>query len=91
MKTVFFKKLMPVAVFAVGITGAFVTTSMQSAAKSAAPEIGYLRDADKHCDFERPISCNDIPGPVCLQNTTSGPQVWAEDAQGNCTKLTYRP
>lgn len=91
MKTVFFKKLMPIAVFAVGITGAFVTTSMQSAAKAATPEIGYLRDADKHCIFDMEVTCSDVNGPVCLQNITSGPQAYAEDAQGNCTKLTYRP
>lgn len=88
MKTVFFKNLVPVAVFAVGIAGAFATTSMQSASKSFAFEQGWTLNGTA-CNI--PVSCSDIPKPVCLQNVTSGAQAFAKDAQGNCNKLTYRP
>jgi hypothetical protein len=91
MKTVFLKKMIPVAVFAMGIAGAFVTTSMQSTPKTVALEYGYLPDANNHCASDVEITCNTIPKQVCLQNITSGPQVFAEDAQGNCSKVTYRP
>lgn len=82
--------MMPVAVFAIGITGAFVTTSMQRATKAAAPEIGHLLNADGECsDVE--VTCSDIPKQVCLQFVTSGPQAFAQDENGNCNKVTYRP
>lgn len=89
MKTIL-KKSMPVAVFALGIAGAFVTTSMQSASKDAAPEIGYILNANNQCtDVE--VTCSDIPRQVCKQNVTSGPQAFALDDNGNCNKVTYRP
>lgn len=90
MKTVFLKKMMPLAVFALGIAGAFVTTSMQSASKEYIPQIGYLLDANNECsDVE--VTCGDIPKQVCLQHVTSGPQAFAKDEDGNCNVVTYRP
>ncbi|WP_163399426.1 DUF6520 family protein [Flavobacterium fluviatile] len=89
MKTML-KKIMPVAVFALGITGAFVTTSMQSASTDAAPQLGYILDANNECsDVE--VTCSDIPKQVCRQNVTSGPQAFAKDEDGNCNQVTYRP
>ncbi|HEX8015657.1 MAG TPA: DUF6520 family protein [Flavobacterium sp.] len=90
MKTVLLKKMMPLAVFALGIAGAFVTTSMQSTSKDVTPEIGYTLDANNECsDVE--VACNSIPKQVCLQHVTSGPQAFAKDENGNCNIVTYRP
>lgn len=90
METVILKKMMPLAVFAFGIAGAFVTTSMQGASKESAPQIGYLLDANNECsDVE--VTCSDIPKQVCQQHVTSGSQAFAKDEDGNCNIVTYRP
>ena len=88
MKTLFLKNMMPFAVIALGISGAFVTTSMQSA-KSLAPKIGFTLNAQGACNVQ--VNCSDIPAQVCRLSGATGPQAFGKDAQGNCTQVLYRP
>ncbi|MFD2943278.1 DUF6520 family protein [Flavobacterium notoginsengisoli] len=57
MKTPF-KNVLPIAVVALAVSGAFVTTSMQSASKSTAPQVGYPRNAMGNCILNQPQNCN---------------------------------
>lgn len=90
MKTTFLKSIVPFAVVAImGISGAFLTTSMQSDSKTLAPLVGYVNGPQGPCDS--PVECSDIPNQVCRANDTTGPQAFAKDEQGNCTVIAYRP
>ena len=89
MKSLFLKNIAPFAVIAMGISGAFLTTSMQSVSKSAAPN-GYTLNAQGACNIE--VNCSNItPRPVCRQFGDSGPQAFGKDAQGNCNVQLTRP
>ncbi|PXY40865.1 hypothetical protein DMB65_09800 [Flavobacterium cheongpyeongense] len=86
MKTNFFKNMIPAAVVALGISGAFVTTSMQSASSMTAPRIGYTLDENDECDIE--VNCNTTPNPICVSST--GSQAFGKNAQGNCDVQLYK-
>ncbi|MBS7253331.1 hypothetical protein [Flavobacterium branchiicola] len=84
MKTTFLKSTMPFALVALmGITGAFLTTSMQSASKP--PIVGYINSATKPCDV--PVSCDSTPSPFLCE--ASGQQAFGK--ANNCQQLRYRP
>lgn len=87
MKTNFFKNMVPVAVIALGISGAFFTTSMQSASNAAAPRLGYVLDENDDCDIS--VNCNTTPNPIC--QSSSGEQAFGKNAQGNCDVVLYKP
>jgi hypothetical protein len=89
MKTLILKNMMPFAVVAMGISGAFVTTSMQSDSKSNAPKLGYTLNGQGACNVQ--VNCSDIPNQVCRLNGATGPQAFAKNAQGNCNEIVYRP
>ncbi|SHM44907.1 DUF6520 family protein [Flavobacterium xanthum] len=89
MKKTFLKKMMPFAVVVMGISGAFLTTSMQSDSNSAAPRMGYINGAQGACSVS--VNCSDIPGQVCRANGTTGTQAFGKDSQNNCVELLYRP
>lgn len=90
MKTMFFKNMIPVAVVAMGISGAFFTTSMQSASKVVAPKIGYILNAQGACNIQ--VDCNTTPrNQICRLNGDSGPQAFGKNLQGNCNEVLYRP
>ncbi|WP_225738108.1 DUF6520 family protein [Flavobacterium sp. PL002] len=89
MKKTFLKKMMPFAVVVMGISGAFLTTSMQSDSNSVAPRTGYINGAQGACSV--PVNCSDIPGQVCRANGTTGAQAFGKDSQNNCVELLYRP
>lgn len=80
---------MPVAVIALGITGAFATMSMQSSTKSIAPKTGYVLNAQGACNI--PVSCNTQGTQICRLNDTSGPQAFGKNAQGDCNEVLFRP
>lgn len=86
MKTVFFKSTVPFALVAMmGISGAFLTTSMQSADSSLAPKQGYIDSDDKPCDT--PVNCVDNnTGSLCQAD---GQQAFGKD--NNCQEVLYRP
>lgn len=89
MKTSFFKNVMPAAVIALGITGAFATMSMQHTSNSTAPKIGYVSNAQGPCNIQ--VSCDDTGSQVCRLNGATGPQAFGKNAQGNCNEVLYRP
>lgn len=90
MKTMFFKNMIPVAVVALGISGAFFTTSMQSASRDVAPKTGYVLNAQGACNI--PVECNTTPSnQICRLNGDSGPQAFGKNPQGNCNVVLYRP
>ncbi|WP_294958303.1 hypothetical protein [uncultured Flavobacterium sp.] len=85
MKKTFLKSTMPFAVAAVlGISGAFFTTSMQSASKLA-PRDGYINSLSGVCDVQ--VQCSDNSNnPICKAN--------GQDAFGkenNCAETLYMP
>ncbi|MEL1254085.1 hypothetical protein AAEO57_09885 [Flavobacterium sp. DGU38] len=84
---------MPIAVIALGISGAFVTTSMQSASKANPPQIGYPLNAQGGCNENIPQSCDNTPKAFLCRvgGGTAGPQAFGKDAQGNCVQTLWRP
>lgn len=91
MKTKFFKNVLPFAVMALAISGAFVTTSMQKASKDAASRIGYALNPDGSCSnilqncetVQKPFACY-------IGGGTSGVQAYGKNA-GNCVDMLWRP
>lgn len=92
MKTLFLKNVMPIAVVALGISGAFLTTSMQNASKAAAPKLGYALNANGTCS-NIAQNCDTTPKPfMCyIGGGTSGVQAYGKNPQGNCVEVLYRP
>ena len=88
MKTLFLKNMMPAAVIAMAVSGAFATTSMQSVSKKEAFKWGYLPNATGGCSNVR-IACDDTPKPdLCQVNNTGAV---AYDPDTNCIQALYRP
>lgn len=86
MKTLFLKNIAPFAVIAMGISGAFLTTSMQTAPKKALPT-GYTLNAQNKCNIA--VDCIDVsPNPVCRQGGT-GPQAFGLSG-GSCAVTLYQ-
>lgn len=89
MKTLILKNVAPFAVILFAVSGAFITTSMQSAPKSVLPN-GYIPNAQGPCNVE--VNCSNISNrPLCRQGVTTGPQAFGKDSQGNCNVELYRP
>ena len=89
MKTLF-KNVLPIAVMALAVSGAFVTTSMQSTSKISAPKLGYPKDNLGNCILDEPQNCNttDIGVYCYVGGGTSGTQAYG-DAQ-NCQEILFR-
>ena len=87
MKTLFLKNMMPVAVIALAVSGAFATTSMQSVAKKDAPKLGHFPDGMGGCSVES-IQCSDTPSPNACQVSSSSPIAYDPDT--NCVEQLYR-
>jgi hypothetical protein len=82
MKTISLKKRMATAaVVVMGISGAFLTTSMQSTSKDAHRD-GYINSLTGICDVR--VNCSDIPNVVCESNNQ---QAKGED----CTEILFQP
>jgi hypothetical protein len=82
MKTIFLKKRMTAAsVVLMAISGAFLTTSMQSTSKVAHRD-GYINSLTGICDIK--VNCSDVPDAVCQAN---GQQAYGE----NCTEVLFQP
>jgi len=88
MKNLFLKKMLPVAVFLLGILGAFTTMSMQDADVVAAPKTGWHANAaGQPCMVE--LTCSDIPGQVCRASYPNG--LIAYDKPTGCVTAVFRP
>jgi hypothetical protein len=90
MNKLFLNDSIPIAVIALGITGAFITTSMQSISEVKPPVIGYLVDAQGLCR-DVPITCGTLSPFLCRLNGTTGPIAYEKDDSDNCVQPLYRP
>ncbi|UUF13134.1 MULTISPECIES: DUF6520 family protein [Flavobacterium] len=94
MKTTILKKMMPFAVFVLGITGAFFTVSMQSSAKAEVlPIIGYVDALNGGSPCDIPVDCDTETGDICRQFDDSGPVAKAKfpNESTTCSREVYRP
>jgi hypothetical protein len=86
MKTNFVKMILPVAVFALAVTGAFASHAMNNAKKVAnAPVQGWLR-INGACN--QSIQCSNTGNVLC--KTASNQQVFGKDTAGDCSVELYR-
>lgn len=84
MKATFFKSTMPfAAAVVIGLSGAFLTTSMQSVSK-AAPRDGYIEGLSGKCSVK--VECTDNDTPICQAN---GQQAFGDNA--NCDEVLHMP
>ena len=91
MKLINFKKVLPIAIFVLGILGAFATTSMQSVKAEMAPVPGYVATPDDPCGIQ--VECSDQVGQLCRLFYPDGPQAKAldDDSETSCSQEIYRP
>lgn len=89
MKTIFFKKLMPLAVFALGIGGAFTTMSMQETAKSNEVK-GYAINSQTQQPCSLEINCVDFGTEMCRVSYPSG-HIAYDKPGGICLDALWRP
>jgi hypothetical protein len=91
MKTLFLKNMMPIAVVALGLSGAFVTTSMQSVSKAeTAPKVGYVRIPNTMKCSDVSVNCNTTPTPFLCQ-LGANIAYDKDPATNNCVQPLYRP
>ncbi|MCD0474049.1 DUF6520 family protein [Flavobacterium sp. EDS] len=91
MKTLILKKMMPVAVFVLAISGAFLTTSMQSDAIIDDEIDGYATPiGGTPCSV--PVECSDEFDEVCrlVEDDDESPQAFGLDGT-TCPIILYRP
>ena len=87
MKKLILKNIAPFAVIVMGVSGAFLTTSMQSASR-ALPN-GYTLDAERDCNIE--VNCGtNSNNPKCKQFGDTGAQAFGK-VGNNCPTELYRP
>lgn len=93
MKTVFFKKGLPVAVVAIAIAGAFSTNAMNRHAENVAIVPGYEQLNPQATECEQKDDCSTInTGTLCTVGyDPEGAQLFDKNAAGECRVTLYRP
>jgi hypothetical protein len=93
MKTNFSKQVLPVAVFALAIAGAFTTNAMNVRSKTATAVQGYVKLNPQATSCEQRDMCSTINnGNICTVGLVpSGAQLFAKNASGQCSVIIYRP
>lgn len=87
MKKRIVKMILPMAVFALAITGAFASHAENVAKKAAPASIqGWLQVAGT-CN--KSIQCSESGTVLC--KTTANQQVFGKDEAGDCAVELYRP
>ncbi len=86
MKKSIVKMVLPMAVFALAITGAFASHAENVAKKKPAPIQGWLQVAGA-CN--QSIQCSESGTALC--KTTSNQQVFGKNEAGDCEVELYRP
>ena len=90
MKPIILKKMIPIAVFVLGILGAVTTTSMQSTAKVDTNLTGYASIPNNPCSV--PVICSDDGGEYChVEDIPTNPQAFRKDGLTTCPDPLYRP
>lgn len=88
MKNQFSKLFAPAAVFTFAIAGAFATHAMNTSESKVAPPLtGWERHAPNVC--EASIQCRTEQNVICT-SPTSGMQLFAKDASGDCVVKLYK-
>lgn len=82
-----FRRLIPIAVFALAIAGAFTTQAMNGSNKKVSTFQGYVKVNPLGTMCNTSITCSDIPDELCKVGTT---QIWGKDASGKCLVELYR-
>lgn len=92
MKTLILKNVLPAAVVALAVSGAFATTSMQKAPEKndVALKWGYFANPNGTCSPNR-IQCSDRQKEeLCRMGDTSGQIAYEKNAENNCVQPLYR-
>ncbi|KFF17771.1 DUF6520 family protein [Flavobacterium hydatis] len=93
MKAIILKKMMPAAVFVLAISGAFLTTSMQSDAKitdDPDPITGFVAIPEDPCGME--VDCVDEGDELCRLFYDNGPQAYGlNEGETSCPITLFRP
>lgn len=93
MKTSFMKQVLPVAVTALGIAGAFTTHAMSERSKALAPVQGYIKLSPAGTVCEAYDVCSTINnGIICTVGyVPSGTQLFGKNSADLCTLIVFRP
>lgn len=93
MKVSFTKQVMPAAVFALGITGAFTTHAMSERSKLLTPVQGYIKLSPAGTVCEAYDVCSTVNnGIICTVGyVPSGTQLYGKNSADLCTVIVYRP
>lgn len=94
MKTTFLKQVIPVAVFALAIVGAFTTNAMEKSRRSAVLVDAFKRISPTEVCEEKPTNTceNTGGGPICrVSLNPASEQLWGKNSAGECTVEVYRP
>ena len=93
MKTSFMKQVVPVAVFALAIAGAFTTHAMNERSKLLEPVPGFVKLDPNGDECEEHDECSTINnGIICrVGYSPAGAQLYGENSAGQCTLPVYRP
>lgn len=87
MKTLLIKKMMPLAVFVLGIAGAFTTMSMQKTSV-VSPTFGWADAVNEECSVR--VSCETIGTVACQVSYPSGNIAYTKPGTV-CLSQLYRP
>jgi hypothetical protein len=93
MKTNLAKQVLPVAVFALGIAGAFTTHAMNERSKTAAPIRGYIKlNAEATSCEEHDMCSTTNNGTICRVGLVpSGAQLFGKNSANECKVPVYKP
>jgi hypothetical protein len=93
MKTNFVKQVVPVAVFALAIAGAFTTHAMNERSRTTAPVQGYIKLNPQGTSCEQRDLCSTVNnGFICtVGQVPTGTQLFAKNSANQCTLPVYRP
>lgn len=82
-----FRKLIPMAFFALAIVGAFTTHAMGHSTKVTTNFPGYVKGNALGTICTASIQCSDVGGPLCMVGST---QIWGKDINGKCVVELHR-
>jgi hypothetical protein len=93
MKTNFVKQVVPVAVFALAIAGAFTTHAMNERSKTTAIVPGYIKLNPQGTSCEQRDLCSTVnTGNICtVGQVPGGTQLFDKNSANQCTVPLYRP
>jgi hypothetical protein len=93
MKTNFVKQVVPVAVFALAIAGAFTTHAMNERSKTMLPAQGYIKLNPQGTSCDQRDMCSTVNnGIVCTVGLIpSGTQLFGKNSANQCTVPIFKP